>query len=276
MNGEITMYDMAAVNLVLRPVKTNTIPGWLGRATQAHFLRSLEQLNPNLAAVVHDGSRMRPFTASNLTDGHQTGKMIQLKPSQMLNLRYTTLHHHVTALLLNGLIPQWCTQGVMIHDQPLQVEDVQLQAEVNAWTGYSRYEALLARSGDHPSTIRMEFRSPTAFKKTGGSFMPLPLPELVFGSLLDRWNLFSPLKMPEHLYDAILEHVSVKSHHIQTHNVLLKGKIQDAIPGFMGQVTYHLGKMAAQERQCLHALAGFALYSGVGVKTTMGMGQVRA
>jgi CRISPR-associated endoribonuclease Cas6 len=45
--------------------------------------------------------------------------------------------------------------------------------------------------------------------------------------------------------------------------------------GFTGRVTY--GLMAADEaaRCQLNALAKFAFYAGVGIKTTMGMGQCR-
>jgi CRISPR/Cas system endoribonuclease Cas6 (RAMP superfamily) len=45
--------------------------------------------------------------------------------------------------------------------------------------------------------------------------------------------------------------------------------------GFVGRVTY--GLMADDEplRCQLNALAGAALYTGVGMKTTMGMGQCR-
>jgi CRISPR-associated endoribonuclease Cas6 len=45
--------------------------------------------------------------------------------------------------------------------------------------------------------------------------------------------------------------------------------------GFVGQVTY--GLMAENEaaRCQLNALADFAFYAGVGIKTTMGMGQTR-
>ena len=50
---------------------------------------------------------------------------------------------------------------------------------------------------------------------------------------------------------------------------------QGILPGFMVKVTYHLTDDVGQRRY-LQALAGFVKYSGVGVITTVGIGQVRA
>jgi CRISPR-associated endoribonuclease Cas6 len=46
--------------------------------------------------------------------------------------------------------------------------------------------------------------------------------------------------------------------------------------GFQGTITYHVkGNPTSLEAQWLTPLARFALFSGIGYKTTMGMGQAR-
>ena len=48
------------------------------------------------------------------------------------------------------------------------------------------------------------------------------------------------------------------------------------IIGFVGKVVYELPETIDKEiKNTINALADFAFYSGVGYKTTMGMGQVR-
>jgi CRISPR/Cas system endoribonuclease Cas6 (RAMP superfamily) len=46
-------------------------------------------------------------------------------------------------------------------------------------------------------------------------------------------------------------------------------------PGFVGKATYHLQTTDKVLRQQLATLAAFGLYSGVGAKTTFGLGQMR-
>jgi CRISPR-associated endoribonuclease Cas6 len=47
-------------------------------------------------------------------------------------------------------------------------------------------------------------------------------------------------------------------------------------PGFQGTVTYEIkGPRTTVEAQWISPLARFALFAGIGYKTTMGMGQVR-
>ena len=41
----------------------------------------------------------------------------------------------------------------------------------------------------------------------------------------------------------------------------------------VGEITYEAKHANPQQLRDLHALAGYALYSGVGIQTTMGMGQ---
>lgn len=264
-------HDVASVLLLLQPRKAqNNLPLWLGQSAQAFFLNSLQRLNPHLSAAVHDGSGLKPFTTSNLL-GMDDG----IQPDQPLQLRFTTLHPHLTTLMLNGLVPIWCAEGVSLHDQPLTVTGVQIESHENPWCGVDTYAQLLQPSHSDQSRISFTFASPTAFKATAGHFVPLPQPELVFSSLIDRWNAFAPTRLPQTLYDVIRGGVAIESLDIQTAEISLSRGLRGTIIGFTGNVTYYLIERDREARRLLHTLAAFAKYSGVGVKTTVGLGQVR-
>ena len=78
---------------------------------------------------------------------------------------------------------------------------------------------------------------------------------------------------PRAIADWCEEHVIVARYSLET-RYLPSSKFGQS--GFQGDVTYEVkGTPTAPEAQWLAPLARFALFSGVGYKTTMGMGQAR-
>jgi CRISPR-associated endoribonuclease Cas6 len=103
--------------------------------------------------------------------------------------------------------------------------------------------------------------------------MPVPLPGLVFGSLVERWNAFSPVALSPEMRAYGEEVMAISRYRLESRAV--EQKNQAVRIGAVGQATY---RALAGDRYWLgvmNMLAGFALYGGVGVQTTTGMGQVR-
>ncbi len=115
-------------------------------------------------------------------------------------------------------------------------------------------------------TIELQFLSPTSFKQ-GQRIQPFPLPELVFGSLLRRWNSFAPAA----LQFPVLEWQGLTcAYDLKTQVLHLKG---GAEIGTTGWVRYEFPN--PEQAKVATTLAHFASLAGVGRKTGMGMGQVR-
>jgi CRISPR-associated endoribonuclease Cas6 len=273
------MPELAAMLLYLRPTHADTIPAWTGRATHAWFLQSLQRLQPELAAIVHDGDGPKPFTTSGLLGAESRGETVTLRPASRYTLRVTTLHPDVTHIALNGLVPDWLARGVTLHDQPFRVEAVSTDPADDPRANAEDYAGLLARTtlARHvPRQVTFTFASPTAFNKTGGLQVPLPVPELVFGSLIDRWSRFATVALHPDVRQFIAECVAVSQHRIQTRRVSYERAGRGAVTGFTGTVTFSIQSTDRFWLGQVHMLAAFAMYSGVGVRTTMGMGQARA
>lgn len=116
--------------------------------------------------------------------------------------------------------------------------------------------------------IALEFMTPTSFRQRGTQ-MIFPIPERVFGSLLYRWNCFSHLKLKE---DVDFSYIRAKKYRLQTEMVHFEKYM---VAGFLGRCTYSLPASCQQhEAQLARTLASFAPFSGVGYKSTMGMGSV--
>lgn len=146
------------------------------------------------------------------------------------------------------------------------------------WSGSTTYEALAERHLlGQPTTKRMnevtlEFASPTAFKSKELQ-VPLPLPNLVFGSLVDRWNRFSNVELSEQV--RAFGELAVEVNVFDLRSVPVEQKNKSVRVGAMGTVRY---RALYEDRYWLgvyQLLADFALFSGVGVQTATGMGQVR-
>ncbi len=269
------MGDLASVILHVRPSHTDTVPAWLGRSAHAWFLDALRQIQPDLSVAVHDASGSKPFTISSLLV-ETRGDLLRLTPRQTYPLRLTTLHPDLTRLMIGGLIPRWLETGVQLHSQHFRVEQVIVDPALDARTGKLNYADLLAEPPEPGRTIKMTFLSATAFHKTGDISYPLPSPELVFGSLQDRWTRFSSVPLPADVKAAALANVEIDSYTLRTQRVSFERAGRGVFNGFVGQVTYRLTTGDALYKQAVTALARYALYAGVGVRTTMGLGQARA
>jgi CRISPR-associated endoribonuclease Cas6 len=160
--------------------------------------------------------------------------------------------------------------------QPFRVEATCLDAAAQPWAGASAYSELAAAQlvgpAPAPRQIGLSFTSPTAFRSQE-RHMPLPLPELVFGSLLERWNAFSPLAFPAEVKRYAAECLAISRFDLTSRPVPAKeGGLR---VGAVGQITYVTLNYDRYWMSVLHALAAFALYSGVGVATATGLGQCR-
>jgi CRISPR-associated endoribonuclease Cas6 len=104
--------------------------------------------------------------------------------------------------------------------------------------------------------------------------MVFPLPRLVFGSLLSRWNHCAPLPLAPELVEAFDTGIDVDRYTLNT-QMQDFGRYQLQV-GFVGQCTFGTRKgVAAEVVWGMQLLAAFAFFAGVGYRTTMGMGQVR-
>ncbi len=269
---------LTSLVLMLRAEREAVLPPYLGRASHALFLREVARRDSALAERLHLPDERRPFTCSSFWGVRLERVGGELKalvsPDRSLFLRYTGLTAEVSEHLMG-----WAeapTPVVEVEGVRLVVEGATLDSSIHPWAGQTTYQALLReclRGGESlPRQLELEFFSPTAFH-SGGRNVPLPLPDLVYGSLVERWNDFSPVAVSPEVRRFAQECVAISRHELSTRAVAGKG---DGIQiGFVGRCRYVVLRADPYWLGLLHALTDYAFYAGVGYQTTTGMGQAR-
>ncbi|WP_299029395.1 CRISPR system precrRNA processing endoribonuclease RAMP protein Cas6 [uncultured Thermanaerothrix sp.] len=272
--------DLLSLVLTLRPAPQvsqaqRPIPRWWGRAAHALFLRVIGTTDPDLAQRLHDEEGVRPFTASNLLGTFPHGR---LDPEQRYTLRYTALTAEVAALLIQAARTGMLAPGatLILDDLPFQVLAVAMDGTAHPWAATTSFTELSAQHllPHHrpPRRLTLHFASPTGFHSNGRT-QPLPLPELVFGNLLERWNRFAPVALPEAARQYAAECLVVSRFNLRSQAVPLKeGGLRI---GTVGEVAYTTRNYDRYWMGVMSALAALAQFSGVGVAVSAGMGQCR-
>jgi CRISPR-associated endoribonuclease Cas6 len=251
------------------------LPASLGRAGQALLLSLIRDRDPALAETIHAGEGTRPYTVSNLVLGRRKGGSLHIEAGQEGWLRFTGLTADLSAALQE--LVDHPPPEISLADHPFRVTGTTLDPARHPWAGRVSYQALaapylLGKQERLRAKIRLEFASPTSFKSQG-RFVPLPLPELVFGSLLDRWQRFGPVELHPEMRRFAAEAVGLSRYRLRTRAAPYK---QGGLHiGFTGQATFVALNRDRYWLSLLHLLADFAFYSGVGIQTAAGLGQLR-
>jgi CRISPR-associated endoribonuclease Cas6 len=271
--SEVSM--LIAIVLTLTSPTDATLPAHLGRANYAATLAALQRLNPALGPALHDGEGIKPLTCSGLLTGAGDHDQIRLRAGATCYVRMTGLtplaSEALAAALLHSPPPTWPLAG---HE--FVVSNVCCDADQEPWSGQTTYETLAAAQLLQPEglsrKVSLLFHSPTAFQSKG-MHIPVPLPNLVFGSLVDRWNAFSPVTLSPEVRRFGEELVALSNYRLESQVVVQKNGAP--LIGGVGRATYTALGGDRYWLATMQMLADFALYSGVGVKTTIGLGQVR-
>ena len=291
--------ELFSILLRLHPVEVGWVSPSSGSQAHAAFLDIVHQNDPVLAEQLHLPNKRRPFTvgllqgfnhlpAAKLEEAITKNQKVQVLPGQVYWLRITMLDSRIFGTFIQHLITKPGTLSIRLGEAQFEVSRLIGSPEpgsaANPWTAYSSF-AELSTYTQAQRYYEFEFATPTAFsmgQQSWGKLMKLlPEPAYVFESLAKQWETFAP----EHLRLATNdlttrrlaswceESLIVARYALET-RYLPSSKFAQA--GFQGKIMYEIkGMRQSPEAAWLTPLAYFALFSGVGYKTSMGMGQSR-
>ncbi|MDM9582219.1 MULTISPECIES: CRISPR-associated endoribonuclease Cas6 [unclassified Nostoc] len=270
-------------SLVLNLLPQSPIPPQYltGRHLHALFLTLVSSVDSTLGDRLHDSTADKAFTLSPLQTnspllkGGSGGSKLQYSHQQpipagtpcwwRISLLDDTLFSKLTQLWLN-LNPNrpW-------HLGPADLYITSIQGtpqSIQPWANANTYAQLYEEASERNSSINLSFSTPTAFRQ-GQYDTTLPTRESVFNSLLSRWNKYSGIEFTQIAIESIFPSF------VNIHTEIVTDSRSKFI-GIIGEVNYKiLGEIEPIQIKQINALADFALYAGIGRKTTMGMGMTR-
>jgi CRISPR-associated endoribonuclease Cas6 len=285
-------------SVVLNLLSASPIPSQFltGRHLHALFLKLVSAVDTDLSAYLHDQANEKAFTLSPLQIGrkevYQSSTPKEQKKvlpaatrtiSQPIQWEYKQSIRENTpiwwriSLLDDSLFDRLTQLWLQLNfDRPwhLGPADLYITNIVNTpqsnqpWVSFCTYAELFDRASEIEQQISLTFCTPTNFRQ-GQYDTAMPTRESIFGSLANRWNKYSPIPIEQPFIEAIFPsffnirtEVSVDS--------------RSKFIGCVGEVSYRImGDVNPVAIKQINALADFALYSGVGRKTPMGMGMTR-
>jgi CRISPR-associated endoribonuclease Cas6 len=130
---------------------------------------------------------------------------------------------------------------------------------------------IMAEKNLKPDRFVFNFRTSASFK-SGGEYALFPSAEWIVNSLVSKWNIAWPLSAiaDGDAVAALIRGLRITSYKLRSSYYPVKGV---KIPGFTGEITL-LARMPAALLELARPLFYFGRYSGVGIKTALGMGAV--
>jgi CRISPR-associated endoribonuclease Cas6 len=251
-DDSIDMTDLLAAVITLEARAAGELEPFQGRAMHALFLDLLERADPARSAALHDSDAVKPFTSSDLI-GPRTG---QVRSGDAFRWRVTVFETELAELWRGRILPG-LPGSVTIGDLSFAVRGWTADSTQDGWAGAASYAGLTRRHtlGEHPPApwLNLRFASPTTFR-SAGVHVPLPLPSLMLGHWLEKWNAFAPAALHPDVRAFAGQEVLVNRYDLHT-EVVQFGRAM--IIGFVGQCSLLVRTEDPYWRRIAHLLAAY-------------------
>lgn len=221
-----------------------------GRALQAWFYGRLAEIDERLAATIHDAAGEKPFHIALLRNT-PNDTLVVSGYGPLADPLERLAAHFPRRILLDA--HWWEAQGDPACTTARWADLAERLLRVPACTRY-----------------RFLFQTPTTFR-SGGAYLPLPVPSLVFPSLLERWRSCASIDLGTEATEAAAR-ILLRRHRVQSVAVQLKGHVV----AFVGFADFEMRERTGPYAGLLDVLAGFAAFAGIGARVSAGFGSALA
>jgi len=238
----------------------------LGHQLHGWLLNCVSRIDATLSDRLHKQDRAKPFSVMSVESPHG-------QPRWQATARVTSLDEEFGRVLVN--LDRRDLEYERLGDCRVRVSDISSSTLDHPLARAESYEAMAAKAarGATTDTIALDFLTPTAFASENRTVTLFPHPHLVFRSLAGKWNRYAPahLLIDGGLIDELGISTRVTAYDLRTCGTHFGGRRSI---GFVGRGEFGWSPDGNKDVWSVaHLLADFALYAGVGQKTTMGMGQ---
>lgn len=255
-----------------------------GRQFQGWFLDSLRKIDPVLADHFHSNHHETDYTISSAFTHQFKDHHNQHGPRCSL-VRFTILDDALRDFFIHQFLPNLDLEMKILWMR-FSRKSYTFSDSIDSLAGYKSYARMMADFSKKPcKKVTLNFISPTVFRH-GDVDVPLPDPIRIYRSLWRTWNAFTPKELTigdDWLIFAENGIVINRIYNLKTERLNFAGGQRGAATGFVGCVEFALlpSKKIPTSYQYYYqygqsvfgTLSAFSLFSGVGSRTTIGMGQ---
>ncbi|MBU6351686.1 MAG: CRISPR-associated endoribonuclease Cas6 [Chloroflexi bacterium] len=275
----MTTTAVRALVLDMMALEEGFLPLLAGELAHAAFYAIVETIDPVLSQQMHDAQGRSAFAISPLYGYWRTpyDRKIKVHSGQGAWMRVSllddTLFEVFQKHLLSSPLPT-----IQIGRIPLAITQVYGAPGSHPWCGYTTVEQLAAlEPGEERWTV--EFASPTAIRwgsadNAARRIEIFPQPRMVVAGLRARWDRLTGEQWGRDFEEWVERNVIVGA--VRRWQMESFTYQRQQYRGGIGVLDYQLLDGGRREHLAhLNRLFHLAFYTGVGYKTTMGLGQVR-
>lgn len=213
----------------------------------------MEQLPEKYADELHL-SKLHPYT-----------QHLEKRDSQWYWI-VTALNEETATRMLKGALMNLSEFTLKKHQLTVRILEKQYEEMADQELAHAFYQEKASRY------ITIHFMTPTAFKQNG-RYMNYPDIRSIFSNLMNRYDAANPEESmkDEDTLDQLVERTMLSRYELRSTTFSLE-KIH--IPAFIGKITLRMNGTQTMSNFA-NMLFRFATYSGIGIKTSLGMGAVR-
>lgn len=263
----------------LAALEAGVLPHSVAEMAHAAFYAAVQSVDPLLSEQMHNAQDRSPFSLSPLYGFWQSphDKRIHVSLGQEGWLRLGVLDNQLFAVfmqhLLNSPLPT-----IRLGNIPFLITQVLGSPGSHPWVNYTTLDELAALD-ETPERWLLDFQSPTAVRwgdadNSTRRVILFPPPRVAIAGLRTRWDRMTGDKWGRDFEEWVERNIIVswvKSW--RTESFIFQ---RQSYVGGLGVLEYHLldGRNRANAIH-FHRLLRLAFYTGIGYKTTHGLGQVR-
>lgn len=281
----MTQPDLYALIIKLTAANSGTIRATQGRLAHAAFHALLDAVDPSLAQSLHDYGGRKPFTISPLHGfGRSHNGTLPIRTGDEGYLRVTLHDQQLFQTFISYFLSHFRPATITLNPLRFVVTEILSTPHSHDWAGvaalgdlWERWDS--AEADALPHKLDFQFETPTAFtirnpQRRHRLHHILPDPYFVFGELAGYWDTLTGQTTQPQTRTFAAECIAVARH--QLHTVMADFGRNTRQVGFVGTAQYRILDAAnLPMARHINRLADLAFFTGVGTKTTMGMGQVR-
>lgn len=279
--------SLHALVIQLIAQESGTLPVLGGELAHAAFYALVQAVDPVLAAQMHDAQGRSAFSLSPLYFSMRTerdgfwqspqDRQIRVNPGQEGWLRLGLLDDRLFQVFLQYLLNR-PLPSIRLGTVPFLISQVYGNPGSHPWVGYTTLEQLAALQ-QTPERWVLDFASPTAIRwgeadNEARRVELFPQPRMAIAGLRTRWDRLTGESWGRAFEEWVERNLVVGRVWRWATEVFPFQK--QRYTGGLGKLEYSLldGRNRANVAH-FHRLLQLAFYTGVGYKTTHGLGQVR-